>query len=201
RTSTWVLPGWKPLPTMVTVSPPPEIPSAGSTLSTRRGPFWSQAPMKPRTKTAAVSCTIRFISVPPMKPRRYPSKNGRSTYSTRAPRQARRVTGMLAHAGEGTSVHPVQIQRAIQVIDLVLQDPGVPALGVDGHRLTAVVEGIDAHRQGAGDLGQKAGDAQATLGEDSGSLLHHLEAGVDDDVEGDRGAAADGQLLVGLRLL
>ncbi len=66
---------------------------------------------------------------------------------------------------ESARVHAVDVERAVQVIDLVLQDAGVPALGVDKLWFAVFIEIAHAHAAVARHLGGVSGDAEAALEE------------------------------------
>src|SRR5690349_7892954 len=60
------------------------------------------------------------------------------------------MAGEILHGRERSRVHPVDVHRAVQVIDLVLQDTRVPALGHDRLRLAILIETLDESTCGPG---------------------------------------------------
>src|SRR5277367_3666102 len=65
--------------------------------------------------------------------------------------------GVVVEGGEGAGLHAVNVERAVEVIDFVLQDAGVPTGGWDGLRLTVLVQILDSNASRPGDDGGKAG--------------------------------------------
>ena len=61
------------------------------------------------------------------------------------------MPGEVIHSHHRAAEHPVQVQHAAQVVDLVLQDAGIPAIGFDAHGVAFMIEAVDAGMQGAGD--------------------------------------------------
>ncbi len=59
---------------------------------------------------------------------------------------SREKPGQVAGQGEGSGVHAVDVERSVQVIDLVLQDARVPTTGLDLYRAAVVIEGLHGHR-------------------------------------------------------
>src|SRR5688572_13103763 len=110
---------------------------------------------------------------------------------------ARPFLGQGLGGHERARLHAVDVDDAVQVIDLVLQDAGVPAAGPDRPRRARLVEALDPHGVRTGDHGDEAGEAQAALEvADRGVVLGHQHR-VDDDVERHRLALAGAALLAG----
>ena len=63
----------------------------------------------------------------------------------------------------GAGEHAVDVEAAVEVVDLVLQDAGVPAGGVELERLAVAIERPHVHGRGPGDDGAVAVDAEAAL--------------------------------------
>src|SRR3954463_6728562 len=76
-------------------------------------------------------------------------------------RLAQAAHGRLAVVGR----QPVEHEHAVEVVDLVLDDAGLAALGVDHEARAVLVAGDDAHARGARDLDPDAGQAEAAPGE------------------------------------
>src|SRR4051812_34201251 len=60
---------------------------------------------------------------------------------------------------------PVEHEHAVEVVDLVLHDAGLAALGVDHEAAPVLVAGDDAHAGGARDLDPDPRQAETALGE------------------------------------
>ena len=90
--------------------------------------------------------------------------------------------------GEGARVHFVDVERAVKVIDFMLEDASVPAGGEDGFLFGVFVPVGDADLARSRDKGGEAGEAEAAFEELDGVVADEFDFGVDDDVERD-GAA------------
>jgi hypothetical protein len=66
---------------------------------------------------------------------------------------------------EASSEHAIEIHRASQVIDLVLEDARIPALRMNRDRLGSFVQAIDAHRERTRNDRCKSRQAQAAFEE------------------------------------
>src|SRR5579885_2204110 len=95
---------------------------------------------------------------------------------------------------ERAGVHPVQVQRAMQMVDLMLQDAGIPAFGRERPRLAALIQALDASPRRARDQAEEAGDTEAAF-EELHRLAFQRERWIDDDVKRQGTAAALGEFL------
>src|SRR5271154_3617616 len=102
--------------------------------------------------------------------------------------------GVIVEGGEGAGVHAVNVEGAVEGIDFVLEDAGVPAGGLDEVGLGALVEVFDADGAGAGDHGGKAGEAEAAFVEIFYFVAGIGDYGIDDDVKRDGAAFTFGQI-------
>src|SRR6185437_1178381 len=80
-------------------------------------------------------------------------------------RHARGVTCRVAGGRKRSRSHPIDVERPVQVIDLVLEDPRVPAAGFDLDRRAAVIESLDRDCAGARHHRLESVDAEAALEE------------------------------------
>src|SRR5580658_6154813 len=78
-------------------------------------------------------------------------------------RQVLPVTLEVFAPHERSRQHPVDVKRAVEMVDLVLQNAGIPAAGVNRHRLGALVQAIDSDGKRARHNGGEPGQAQASL--------------------------------------
>src|SRR5271165_5181287 len=92
--------------------------------------------------------------------------------------------------------HAVDVDGAVEMIDLVLQDSGVPAGGFDHLLLAVTPEAFDADAMRAGHYGGEAGHAQAAF-EKLDRIAMERDYGIDDDRKRNREAFALGE---GLRV-
>src|SRR5579863_941254 len=83
--------------------------------------------------------------------------------------------------------HPVDVERPAEMVDLVLEDPRVPATCVDGDRLSVVVERLHVDGAGARHDSLKPFDAETAF-EEIDHLRAERQPRVDDDVERNRRA-------------
>ena len=102
--------------------------------------------------------------------------------------------GPVVEGGEGARLHAIDVEGAVEVIDFVLEDAGVPAGGLDELGLGALVEVFDADGAGAGDDGGKAGEAEAAFVEIFYFVAGVGDHGIDDDVERHGAAFAFGEV-------
>ena len=103
----------------------------------------------------------------------------------------------IIEGGEGAAAHAVDVQRAVEVIDLVLQDARVPASRFDLLGLSAVVKAIHPHAVRPVHHCGEAGHAQAALEEFGTLIAERGNLGIDDHVEGNGPAFALGQVFGG----
>ena len=100
-------------------------------------------------------------------------------------------------------MHAIDIDRAVEMIDFVLENARVPARSVDGAGLRVFVEAFHTNAAKTGDQGGVSVDAEAAFEELDLLVAHRRELRVDDYVEGKWLALALGDLLGchGLRVL
>ena len=89
----------------------------------------------------------------------------------------------VSHRAERTSLHAIDVERSVQVIDLVLQDARVPAVGVDCDRFGAFVQAFHADTQAAADDCRKPFDAKTPFKEVDCFIADQRQRRVDNDVE------------------
>src|SRR5574341_107659 len=111
------------------------------------------------------------------------------------------VTTAVLYAGEAACIHAVDVQGAVEVVDLVLEDASMPTVCHVGDRAAALVQRLETHRPRPWHEGGEAIEAQAALEVLDGRGILDGESGVDEDLERDRGALAGGQLFRGQVLL
>ncbi|EAU63665.1 hypothetical protein STIAU_2225 [Stigmatella aurantiaca DW4/3-1] len=102
---------------------------------------------------------------------------------------------MVLGGGEAPGLHPVQVEPPFQVVELVLENAGVPALGHQGHRGPVLVQRLHADTARPGHQRREAGHAQTPLVKFHQRRILHHQRGVDEDVEVHRLAFARGQVL------
>src|ERR1019366_5980617 len=66
---------------------------------------------------------------------------------------------------KGPRQHAVDVERAVQMVDLVLQDACIPAAGAYCDRFGAFIEAVDTHGEGAWHNRREAGQAEAAFEE------------------------------------
>lgn len=71
----------------------------------------------------------------------------------------------VLHRGKRSAVHPINVERAVEVIDFVLENPRVPSGGIDGAWLPALIEILHADGARPLDDGGKTCQAEAALKE------------------------------------
>ena len=106
--------------------------------------------------------------------------------------------GVVVEGGEGAGLHAVNVEGAVEVIDFVLEDAGVPAGGLDELGLGALVEVFHADGAGAGDDGGETGEAEAAFVEIFHFVARVDDHGIDDDVKRDGAALAFGEIVRGI---
>ncbi len=62
-------------------------------------------------------------------------------------------------------MHPIEIQTAVQMIDLMLQDASIPTPSRDSARLSVLIEAFDFNSKRPRDGGYKPGHTETTLEE------------------------------------
>jgi hypothetical protein len=98
--------------------------------------------------------------------------------------------GPVVEGGERAGLHTVNVEGAVEVIDFVLEDAGIPAGGLHEVGFGALVEVFDAHGAGARDYGGKTGEAEAAFVEIFNFVAGVGDRGIDDDVKRDGAAFA-----------
>src|SRR5579872_5426702 len=88
----------------------------------------------------------------------------------------------VLRGGEGAGVHAVKIERAAQVIDLMLQNARIPTLRLDGPRFSVLVQVFDARAGGARHKAEEPGHTEAAF-EEFHKRARKREHRVDDDVK------------------
>src|ERR1700733_2279835 len=73
------------------------------------------------------------------------------------------MAAQVIDAHEGPRLHSIDIEESMQMIDLMLQDAGMPALGLNSLRLTQLVPIFDDHLPRPFHQRAESGEAQAAL--------------------------------------
>ncbi len=100
------------------------------------------------------------------------------------------AVGVVLARHEGARLHAVNVEPAIQVIDFMLQDAGVPALGFDELWLAALIEAVHADTAEARHLGGVTFHAQAAFEELELRIVGNFQSWIDEDVKGNGAAGA-----------
>jgi hypothetical protein len=103
--------------------------------------------------------------------------------------------GPVVQGGEGAGLHAIDVEGAVEMIDFVLEDAGVPAGGLDELWFGAFVEIFDADGAGAGNEGGKTGEAEAAFVEIPFFVAGVGDDGIDDDVKRNGAALAFGEVV------
>lgn len=93
-------------------------------------------------------------------------------------------------AHEGAGLHAVDIESSLEMIDFMLEDTSVPAGGVEGGGLAAVIEAVHGDDARTGDDGGESGEAEAAFEKCRLGTGMKDDFRVDDDVKRDRLALA-----------
>ena len=104
------------------------------------------------------------------------------------------VAGEVIRGHERARQHAVDVEGSVEVIDLVLQDAGMPAGRVDYHGLAIVIQTFHAGPDGAGNDGAESGHAEASFEEFNACRLD-LNDRIDNYGERDRPAVTLGKRL------
>ena len=106
--------------------------------------------------------------------------------------------GVVVDCGERSSLDPVEVELAAEVVDLVLDDAGRPADEDSVDRAGMLVERVDPYGPVAGHDAGNTGDAQAAFVEaDLTEILDRRHCGIDQYQEGERVALTIGALVFG----
>ena len=103
--------------------------------------------------------------------------------------------GVVVEGGEGTGLHAIDVESAVEMVNFVLEDAGVPAGGLDELSLSVFVEILDSNGTRSGNDGGKTGEAEAAFVEILFFVAGVSDHGIDDDVKRDGTALALGKLL------
>lgn len=95
---------------------------------------------------------------------------------------------------ERARLHPVDVQRSVQVIDLVLQDACVPALRRNRDWFRSLVQTLHAHAGTATDDRRIALNTETSFEEVDTAFADERELRVDNHVEIDRRSLSHGKL-------
>ena len=95
------------------------------------------------------------------------------------------MPGVVLQSGKTVGEHPIDIQRAAQMIDLVLKYAGIPSGSINDPRFSSMIEATDAHPLGSGNKRGKTGQAQSTFKEGFRRFGHQLNHGVHNHVKRD----------------
>ena len=96
-----------------------------------------------------------------------------------------RVARVVVDGRKASGLHSVNVQGSIEVIDLVLQDAGVPAGSLDDFRLALVIQAVNADLARARNKGDVACEAEASLEERLCGFRQELNDRIRDHVKGD----------------
>ena len=96
-----------------------------------------------------------------------------------------------------TRLHPIDVEYAVQVIDLMLKDSGVPAGCVNRHGLRLFIQAFDSHLPGARDNRGETRDTQTALKEFGNLEVRKIQFRIDQHMERHRPALAFGRVFLG----
>lgn len=88
----------------------------------------------------------------------------------------------IFHSHESSRVHPVDVERAVEVIDFMLEDASIPAACFNYFGLALVVQTIYAYAPGPRDDGGEASQAQTAF-EKLDTLILQGDSRIDDHLE------------------
>jgi hypothetical protein len=103
--------------------------------------------------------------------------------------------GVVLDGHEGARLHAVDVKFAVQMVDFVLQDSGVPSFGFDVLRIAMFVEAMHADAAEARHLGGVAIDAETTLEKFQLCIIGNFQSWIDEHVKGNRHTGAGTYLL------
>ncbi len=86
------------------------------------------------------------------------------------------------HSHKGSRVHAVDVERALEMIDFMLEDAGIPAAGFDYFRLALMVETIDADLPGTR-YGRGEASQAETAFEEVDTFISESDSRIDDHVK------------------
>ena len=95
---------------------------------------------------------------------------------------------------EAAAPHAVDVERAMQVIDFVLQDAGVPSIRLNAHRVALFVQAFDCDAAGTRHHGSEAWQAETAFKERGLRRLQKVKRWVDHNMKRDRAASTLGKL-------
>jgi len=75
------------------------------------------------------------------------------------------MPGVVLQSGKAMGQHPIDIQRGVQMIDLMLEDTGIPSRCFNDLRFSLMIETTDANLLCSRNKRSKATQAQATFKE------------------------------------
>jgi hypothetical protein len=106
------------------------------------------------------------------------------------------VSLVIFHRREGSALHVIDVHGALQVIDLMLQDARVPARRNNHAFASVLIETLDRDFASTRDHSHEARQTQAAFEEFDFLIPEGRNAWIDDDVERNRPALADGKILL-----
>ena len=95
------------------------------------------------------------------------------------------VSGVVLQSRKTLGEHPINIECATQMIDLVLKYAGIPSGSINDPRFSAMIEAGYAHLLGSGNECRKTGQAQTTFKESRRGFGDQLNHGVHNHVKRD----------------
>src|SRR5580658_4405078 len=90
---------------------------------------------------------------------------GSEHFTDRLDRHVLPVPAEVVDAHEGSRLHMIDVEAAIQMIDLMLQDAGIPALSLHAPRLAAFIQVFDGHLPRTFHQGAETGQTEAAFKE------------------------------------
>ncbi len=96
------------------------------------------------------------------------------------------VLAVIRGGGESSTVHAVDVQGTVEVVDLVLHDACVPTGCLEASGATMRVQRIHHDRAEPGHHGMKAADTETAFEELDLLTTDRLNSGVDQDLQGHR---------------
>ena len=89
----------------------------------------------------------------------------------------------------------VKIQRAVEMIDFVLQNSGIPAFRLNHERFSSLIHTLDVYGKGTRHQCHKPGETEASFKKCDFRRLCNRQLRVDNDMERDRHASPCRELL------
>jgi GNAT superfamily N-acetyltransferase len=102
---------------------------------------------------------------------------------------------VIFHRHERPRIHVVNVNPAVQMVDLMLQNARIPPAGIDGFLLALFVQAFHPYAMGTGHQSHQAVKAQTSLKEFNLVVVEQGDFRIDDHMKCNHGALAIGKLV------